>query len=124
MRARARKVSGGWRLSGTKLWITHAPIADLMIVWAKDDDGVIRGFILERGMTGLTTAKIEGKMSVRASPTGEIAMDDVFVPDDNILPGATWLEWPVRLPEQRPLRYLLGRLGSRRVLLGTRPAIT
>ena len=78
---------GGYRLSGTKLWITHAPIADIMIIWAKDDGGVIRGFILERGMAGLSTRKIEGKFSVRASPTGEIVMDNVFVPEANLLPN-------------------------------------
>jgi glutaryl-CoA dehydrogenase len=94
MKSRARRVDGGWRLTGTKLWITHAPIADVMIVWAKDDEGVVRGFILERGMPGLATRKIEGKFSVRASPTGEIAMDDVFVPADNGLPGASGLKAP------------------------------
>ena len=71
MLSRARNAAGGWVLTGTKLWITHAPIADIMIVWAKDDAGVIRGFILERGMEGLSTRKIEGKFSVRASPTGD-----------------------------------------------------
>ncbi len=94
MAARAKKTAGGWRLTGAKLWITHAPIADLMVVWAKDDDGVIGGFILERGMKGLSTSKIEGKFSVRASPTGEIVMDDVFVPEDNRLPFAKGLAAP------------------------------
>ena len=94
MKSRARKVAGGWRLSGSKTWITHAPIADLMIVWAKDDGGVIRGFILERGMKGLTTAKIEGKFSVRASPTGEIVMDDVFAPEESLLPNVSGLKGP------------------------------
>ena len=88
MKTRARKVDGGYRLTGAKTWITHAPIADVMIVWAKDDEGIVRGFILERGMEGLATSKIEGKFSVRASPTGQIHMDDVFVPDENRLPGA------------------------------------
>jgi glutaryl-CoA dehydrogenase len=94
MRARAKRVDGGYVVSGTKLWITHAPIADIMVVWAKDDDGVIRGFILERGMKGLSTRKIEGKFSVRISPTGEIAMDDVFVPDANLLPNVSGLKGP------------------------------
>ena len=80
MKSRARKAPGGYVLTGAKLWITHAPIADIMIVWAKDDAGTIRGFILERGMKGLATRKIEGKFSVRASPTGELTMDEVFVP--------------------------------------------
>lgn len=88
MKARARTAEGGYRLSGSKTWITHAPIADLMIVWAKDDAGVIGGFVLERGMEGLSTSKIEGKFSVRASPTGQIHMDEVFVPEENRLPGA------------------------------------
>ncbi len=94
MKTRARTVEGGYRLNGTKLWITHAPIADIMIVWAKDDGGVIRGFILERGMEGLSTRKIEGKFSVRASPTGEIAMDNVFVPEANLLPNVSGLKGP------------------------------
>lgn len=88
MKTRARKVDGGYRLTGAKTWITHAPIADVMIVWAKNDEGTVRGFILERGMEGLATSKIEGKFSVRASPTGQIHMDDVFVPEENRLPGA------------------------------------
>jgi glutaryl-CoA dehydrogenase len=94
MKSRARKVAGGWRLSGNKTWITHSPIADLMIVWAKDDAGTVRGFILERGMKGLATPKIEGKFSVRASPTGEIVMDDVFVPEENLLPNIAGLKGP------------------------------
>lgn len=94
MKTRARKVADGWILSGTKLWITHAPIAHLMIVWAKDDSSVIRGFILERGMKALSTRKIESKFSVRASPTGEIVMDDVFVPDENLLRGVQGLKGP------------------------------
>ncbi|MBB4123739.1 acyl-CoA dehydrogenase [Martelella radicis] len=88
MQSRARKVDGGFRLTGSKTWITHAPIADVMVVWAKDDEGALLGFILERGMEGLATSKIEGKFSVRASPTGQIHMDDVFVPEENRLPGA------------------------------------
>ncbi len=94
MHSRARKVDGGYRLTGNKTWITHAPIADVMIVWAKDDEGTVRGFILERGMEGLGTSKIEGKFSVRASPTGQIHMDNVFVPDENLLPGAKGIGAP------------------------------
>src|SRR5690606_24893773 len=94
MGSRAVRVDGGYRLTGAKTWITHAPIADLMVVWAKDDANTVRGFILERGMPGLATAKIEGKFSVRASPTGQIFMDDVFVPDENMLPGAKGLSGP------------------------------
>ncbi len=94
MKTRARKVDGGYRLTGTKTWITHAPIADLMIVWAKDEAGVVLGFILTRGMAGLDTSKIEGKFSVRASPTGQIHMDDVFVPEENRLPEARGIGAP------------------------------
>jgi glutaryl-CoA dehydrogenase len=94
MATRATKVDGGWRLHGSKMWISNSPIADVMVVWAKDDAGMIRGFILERGMAGLSTPKIEGKLSLRASITGEIVMDDVFVPDDNLLPGVTGLKGP------------------------------
>jgi glutaryl-CoA dehydrogenase len=94
MQTRARKAEGGWVLSGTKQWITHASIADLMIVWAKDEGGKIRGFILERGMKGLSTRKIEGKFSVRASPTGIISMDEVFVPEEQRLPNAEGLKAP------------------------------
>ena len=85
---------GGYRLNGAKMWITNAPIADVFVVWAKTEDGVIRGFILERGMKGLTTPKIEGKFSLRASVTGEIVMDDVFVPEDNLLPEVSGLRGP------------------------------
>jgi glutaryl-CoA dehydrogenase len=94
MATRATKVDGGWRMHGSKMWISNSPIADVMVVWAKDDAGVIRGFILERGMAGLSTPKIEGKLSLRASITGEIVMDDVFVPDANLLPGVTGLKGP------------------------------
>ena len=94
MKARARKVAEGYRLSGAKMWITNSPIADVFVVWAKDDDGVIRGFILEKGMSGLTAPKIEGKFSLRASMTGEIVMDNVLVPDENLLPNASGLKGP------------------------------
>lgn len=94
MKTRAKAVDGGYRLTGSKTWITNAPIADVMVVWAKDDQGVIRGFILEKGMKGLSTAKIEGKFSLRASVTGQIAMDDVFVPAENLLSKAKGLKGP------------------------------
>ncbi|WP_299393448.1 acyl-CoA dehydrogenase [Pelagibius sp.] len=94
MRTRARTVDGGYRLTGSKMWITNAPIADVFIVWAKDDSETIRGFILEKGMEGLSAPKIEGKFSLRASITGEIAMDDVFVPTDNLLPEVSGLKGP------------------------------
>ncbi len=94
MTTRANAVLGGWRISGTKTWITHSPVADVFVVWAKTEDDVIRGFILEKGMDGLSTPKIDGKFSLRASPTGQIAMDEVFVPADNLLPNAKGLSGP------------------------------
>ena len=112
MLSRARKADGGWRLTGNKIWITHAPIADIMIVWAKDDGGVIRGFILERGMEGLSTRKIEGKFSVRASPTGEIVMDNVFVPDANLLPNVSGLKGPFGCLNNARFVICWGALGA------------
>ena len=94
MITRARSVDGGYALSGAKMWISNAPIADVFVIWAKDDDGIIRGFILERGMEGLTTPKIEGKMSLRASVPGEVVMESVFVPEENMLPGVEGLKGP------------------------------
>ncbi len=93
MKTTATAVDGGYRLKGAKMWITNSPIADVMVVWAKLD-GVIRGFILERGMDGLETPKIEGKFSLRASVTGEIVMQDVFVPAQNLLPNVEGLKGP------------------------------
>ncbi|MFT5447454.1 MAG: glutaryl-CoA dehydrogenase [Gammaproteobacteria bacterium] len=94
MRTRARKVDGGYLLSGTKTWISNAPIADVMVVWGKTEDDIIRGFILEKGSKGLTAPKIEGKLSLRCSITGQIAMDNVFVPDENLLPNVQGLKGP------------------------------
>src|SRR3546814_21117796 len=87
-------VKGGHRLTGSKIWITNAPIADVAIIWAKTEDDIIRGFILERGWPGLSFPKIEGKMSLQASSTGEIVLDDVFVPYATLLPGAKGLAGP------------------------------
>ncbi len=96
MLSRARKTEGGYLLSGAKNWITNSPVADVMVVWAKSDahDGKIRGFVLERGMGGLETPKIEGKFSLRASITGMIQMADVFVPEENLLPNVSGLAGP------------------------------
>jgi glutaryl-CoA dehydrogenase len=94
MITRARKAAGGFTLSGAKMWITNAPIADVFVVWAKDDAGEIRGYVLEKGMKGLTAPKIEGKFSLRASVTGEIVMDDVPVPEANLLPNVKGLKGP------------------------------
>ena len=94
MQTRAKKVPGGYSLTGSKMWITNSPIADVLVVWAKDDEGEIRGFVLERGMKGLSTPKIEGKFSLRASITGEIVMDEVFVPEENAFPEIRGLKGP------------------------------
>ena len=96
METRAKKVAGGYQLHGAKMWITNSPIADVFVVWAKDmsDGEVIRGFVLEKGMKGLSAPKIEGKFSLRASVTGEIVMDDVFVPEENLLPNVKGLKGP------------------------------
>ncbi|GMG88131.1 acyl-CoA dehydrogenase [Biformimicrobium ophioploci] len=94
MKTRARKVDGGYRISGSKMWITNSPIADVFVVWAKDDEGDIRGFVLEKGMEGLSAPKIEGKFSLRASITGEIVMDNVFVPEENRFPDIKGLRGP------------------------------
>jgi glutaryl-CoA dehydrogenase len=94
MKTRAKKTSGGYVLKGNKMWITNSPIADIAVVWAKTEDDVIRGFVLERGMKGFSTPKIEGKFSLRASVTGEIVMEDVFVPEENLLPNVKGLKGP------------------------------
>jgi glutaryl-CoA dehydrogenase len=111
MKSRAKKVDGGYVLTGNKMWISNSPIADVMIVWAKLDD-VIRGFILERGMKGLSTPKIEGKFSLRASVTGEIVMDEVFVPEANILPGVTGLRGPFTCLDNARYGIAWGALGA------------
>jgi len=112
MKTRARKVAGGWTLTGTKLWITHAPIADVLVIWAKDDHDVIRGFIVERGMKGLATRKIQGKFSVRASPTGEVILDQVFVPEEHILPGVKGLKGPFGCLNNARFGICWGALGA------------
>jgi len=94
MVTRAKKADGGYVLHGSKMWISNAPIADVFLVWAKDDGGEIRGFLLEKGMKGLSAPKIEGKFSMRVSVTGEIVMDHVFVPEENLLPGVSGLKGP------------------------------
>ncbi len=94
MTTKARRIEGGFMLNGEKTWISNAPIADLLLVWAKDDEGVIRGFLLERDTSGLETPKIEGKFSLRASSTGSIVMNQVFVPDEMVLPDAIGLKAP------------------------------
>lgn len=111
MSTHAAKVDGGYRISGAKMWITNSPIADVFIVWAKLD-GVIKGFILEKGMQGLSAPHIEGKFSLRASITGEIVMDDVFVPDENLLPNVSGLKGPFGCLNKARYGIAWGALGA------------
>ena len=124
MTTRARAVDGGFLLSGAKNWISNSPIADVFVVWAKNDEGTIRGYLLEKGMKGLAAPKIEGKFSLRASVTGMIQMDEVFVPAENeLLPGASGLSGALPLPQPGALRHWLGRARRRRVLLAGDPRL-
>jgi glutaryl-CoA dehydrogenase len=112
MTTRATAAQGGYRLRGAKMWITNSPIADVFVVWAKTEDEVIRGFILEKGMKGLSAPKIEGKFSLRASVTGEIVMDDVFVPEENLLPGVSGLRGPFSCLNSARYGIAWGSLGA------------
>jgi glutaryl-CoA dehydrogenase len=113
METRAKKVDGGWILHGNKMWITNSPIADVFIVWAKaSTDGEIRGFILEKGMKGLSAPKIEGKFSLRASTTGEIVMEEVFVADEKLLPNVSGLKGPFGCLNKARYGIAWGALGA------------
>ena len=112
MKSRARKVDGGYELTGTKMWISNSPIADVFIVWAKDDEGRVKGFILDKGMDGLSAPKIEGKLSLRASITGEIVMDGVFVPEENLLPNTEGLKGPMGCLNNARYGIAWGALGA------------
>ncbi len=112
MTTRAKKTKDGYVLSGAKMWISNAPIADVFVVWAKDDAGDIRGFVLERGMKGLSTPKIEGKFSLRASITGEIVMDEVHVPEDALLPNVKGLKGPFGCLNRARYGIAWGALGA------------
>ena len=112
MITRAKKVSGGFSLTGSKMWISNSPIADVFVVWAKNDEGVIRGFILEKGMKGLSAPKISGKMGLRASITGEIVMDEVFVPAENEFPEVTGLKGPFTCLNSARYGIAWGALGA------------
>jgi glutaryl-CoA dehydrogenase len=112
MVTRARSVDGGYRISGAKMWITNSPIADVFVVWAKTDDEKIRGFILDKGMEGLSAPKIEGKHALRASVTGEIVMQDVFVPEENLLPGVHGLKGPFGCLNNARYGIAWGALGA------------
>jgi glutaryl-CoA dehydrogenase len=112
MRTRAKTVDGGYLLNGNKTWISNAPIADVFVVWAKDDAGDIRGYVLEKGMKGLTAPKIEGKFSLRASCTGMIMMQDVFVPAENMLPKVKGLRGPFSCLNNARYGISWGALGA------------
>ena len=112
MVTRARSVPSGFKVSGAKTWISNSPIADVFVVWAKDDEGRIRGFILEKGMKGLSAPKIEGKFSLRASITGEIVMEDVFVPEENLLPNVHGLKGPFGCLNSARYGIAWGALGA------------
>jgi glutaryl-CoA dehydrogenase len=112
MATRAKATKGGYILKGTKMWITNSPIADVFVVWAKDDAGDIRGFVLEKGMKGLSAPKIEGKFSLRASITGEIVMDDVFVPEENKFPEVKGLTGPFSCLNNARYGISWGALGA------------
>lgn len=112
MITRAKKVPGGFSLTGSKMWISNSPIADVFVVWAKNDEGIIRGYILEKGMKGLSAPKITGKMGLRASITGEIVMDEVFVPDENEFPEVTGLKGPFTCLNSARYGISWGALGA------------
>ena len=112
MITRAKKVPGGFSLTGSKMWISNSPIADVFVVWAKNDEGIIRGYILEKGMKGLSAPKISGKMGLRASITGEIVMDEVFVPDENEFPEIEGLKGPFTCLNSARYGIAWGALGA------------
>jgi glutaryl-CoA dehydrogenase len=112
MLTRARSVDGGYSISGSKMWISNSPIADVFVVWAKTDDGKIRGFILDKGMTGLTAPKIDGKLALRASITGEIVMDEVFVTEAQLLPNVSGLKGPFGCLNNARYGIAWGALGA------------
>jgi glutaryl-CoA dehydrogenase len=112
MITRAKSVKGGYSISGAKMWISNSPFADVFVVWAKDDGGIIRGFILEKGWKGLSAPAIHGKLGLRASTTGEIVMDEVFCPEENMLPGVTGLKGPFTCLNSARYGIAWGALGA------------
>ncbi len=112
MLTRAKKVAGGYRVTGNKMWISNSPIADVFVVWAKTDDGEIRGFVLEKGMEGLSAPKIAGKLALRASITGEIVMDDVFISEEQLLPNVKGLKGPFGCLNNARFGIAWGALGA------------
>ena len=112
METRAKRVDGGYSLSGAKMWITNSPLADVFVIWAKDDAGDIRGFILEKGWKGLSAPKIQGKVGMRVSTTGEVVMDNVFVPEENMLPNVRGLKGPFTCLNSARYGIAWGALGA------------
>ena len=112
MLSRAKKVSGGWSLNGTKAWISSSPIADVFVVWAKDDEGAIRGFVLEKGWKGLSAPPTHGKIGLRTSITGEVVMDGVFCPDENAFPEVRGLKGPFTCLNNARYGISWGALGA------------
>ncbi len=112
MVTRAKKVDGGYNLTGAKTWISNAPIADVFVVWAKTEDGLIRGFILEKGWKGLSAPAIHGKVGLRASITGEVVMDNVFVPEENLMPNVSGLKGPFTCLNSARFGIAWGALGA------------
>lgn len=108
----AKRVDGGYSLSGAKMWITNSPVADVFVIWAKDDDGDIRGFILQKGWKGLSAPKIQGKVGMRVSTTGEVVMDNVFVPEENMLPNVRGLKGPFTCLNSARYGIAWGALGA------------
>jgi len=123
MQTRAKKVPGGYSLAGSKTWISNAPIADLFLIWAKTEDGRIRGFLAEKGAKGLSAPPIHGKLGLRTSITGEVVMDEVFVPEENLLPGVEGLKGPFTCLNAARYGIAWGALGAPRTA-GTAPAST
>jgi glutaryl-CoA dehydrogenase len=119
MKTKSKKVDGGFILNGSKTWITNSPIADVLIIWAKDENGILRGYILERASKGLTTPKLEGKFSLRASETGQIFLEDVFVPEDNLLPNVQSFRGPFSCLNMARYGIAWGALGAAEFCLST-----
>ena len=119
MKTKAKSVDGGFILNGSKTWITNSPIADVLVIWAKDDNGVLRGFIVERDFNGLSTPKLEGKFSLRASETGQIFLEDVFVPESNILPEVQSFKGPFSCLNMARYGIAWGALGAAEFCLET-----
>ena len=119
MKTKAKKAEGGYILNGSKTWITNSPIADILVIWAKDEDGILRGFIVERDFNGLSTPKLEGKFSLRASATGQIFLEDVFIPEDNILPDVQSFKGPFSCLNMARYGIAWGALGAAEFCLET-----